>query len=122
MLGIQKQIADKGVEAGIITQAQADAMKSSIDLHQQYSEQAIANGQLFGPGMGGKRGGMMYNNHQRGQRRTTRVIDKLQLVSALIRKTVGPESFFQEHVTKLIFGGLSLFLSPCNTRHKHLGL
>ena len=64
MLGIQKQIADKGVEAGIITQAQADAMKSSIDLHQQYSEQAIANGQLFGSGMGGKRGGMMYTNGQ----------------------------------------------------------
>ncbi|KUO73745.1 MAG: hypothetical protein APF81_02160 [Desulfosporosinus sp. BRH_c37] len=64
IFGIQKQIADKEVEAGIITQAQADAMKSSIDLHQQYSEQAIANGQVFGPGMGGMRGGMMYNNGQ----------------------------------------------------------
>ena len=63
MLGIQKQIADKEVEAGLITQAQADAMKSSIDLHQQYSEQAIANGQVFGPGMG-RRGGATFNNGQ----------------------------------------------------------
>ncbi|WP_088187974.1 DUF2680 domain-containing protein [Desulfosporosinus sp. FKA] len=64
VFGIQKQIADKEVEAGIITQAQADAMKSSIDLRQQYSTQAIASGQVFGPGMGGMRGGMMYNNGQ----------------------------------------------------------
>ncbi|MHB8077191.1 DUF2680 domain-containing protein [Desulfosporosinus fructosivorans] len=63
MLGIQKQIADKEVEAGIITQVQADAMKSSIDLRQQYSEQAIANGQVFGPSMG-KRGGATFNNGQ----------------------------------------------------------
>jgi hypothetical protein len=64
MFGIQKQIADKEVAAGIITQAQADAMKSTVDLRQQYSAQAIASGQLFGPGMGGMRGGMMYNNGQ----------------------------------------------------------
>ncbi|WP_088225648.1 DUF2680 domain-containing protein [Desulfosporosinus sp. FKB] len=64
VFGIQKQIADKEVEAGIITQAQADAMKSSIDLRQQYSTQAIASGQVFGPGMGRMRGGMMYNNGQ----------------------------------------------------------
>jgi len=63
MLGIQKQIADKEVEAGLITQAQADVMKSSIDLRQQYSEQALANGQVFGPGMG-KRGGAMFSNGQ----------------------------------------------------------
>ncbi|WP_461392230.1 DUF2680 domain-containing protein [Desulfosporosinus fructosivorans] len=34
MLGINKQIVDKEVGAGLITQQQADAMKSSIDLRQ----------------------------------------------------------------------------------------
>jgi len=63
MFGIHKQILDKEVGAGLITQQQADAMKSSIDLRQQYREQALANGQVFGPGMG-KRGGAMVNNGQ----------------------------------------------------------
>ena len=62
MFSIHKQIVDKEVGAGFITQQQADTMKSSIDLRQQYSEQALANGQVFGPGMG-KRGGM-FNNGQ----------------------------------------------------------
>lgn len=63
MFSIHKQIVDKEVGAGLITQQQADAMKSSIDLRQQYSEQSIANGQVFGPGMT-KHGGAMLNNNQ----------------------------------------------------------
>lgn len=61
MFGIHKQIVEKEVVAGLITQQQADAIKSSIDLRQQYSEQAIASGQVFGPGMG-RRGGAIFNN------------------------------------------------------------
>ncbi|WP_083642317.1 DUF2680 domain-containing protein [Desulfosporosinus metallidurans] len=49
---VGNSIVDKEVGAGLITQQQADAMKSSIDLRQQYSEQALANGQVFDPGMG----------------------------------------------------------------------
>ena len=71
MFGIQKQIVDKEVEAGLVTQEQADAMKKSIDQRQQYSDQAIANGQVPGLGMGkgmgpgkGMRGGMNFNNGQ----------------------------------------------------------
>lgn len=62
VLSINKQIVDKEVAAGLITQPQADAMKSSLDLNQQNRDQALANGQVFGPGMGGRRGGAMYNN------------------------------------------------------------
>lgn len=51
MFGIQKQIVDKELDAGLITQQQADAMKQRIDQRQQAKDQAIANGQVFGPGM-----------------------------------------------------------------------
>jgi len=65
MFGIHKQIVNKEVEAGLITRQQADIMNSNIDQRQQYSEQALANGQVFGPGMGmGMRGGRMLNNGQ----------------------------------------------------------
>ena len=65
MFGIHKQIVNKEVEAGLITQQQADIMNSNIDQRQQYSNQALANGQVFGPGMGrGMRGGRMFNNGQ----------------------------------------------------------
>jgi len=63
MFSLHKQIVDKEVGAGLITQQQADAMKSSIDLRQQYSEQSLANGQVFGPGMG-MRGGAMVTGGQ----------------------------------------------------------
>lgn len=61
MFGIQKQIVDKEVEAGLRTAEQADAMKGFIDKRQQASEQALADGKLFGPGMGGKGMGMCDN-------------------------------------------------------------
>ncbi|MHB8126993.1 MAG: DUF2680 domain-containing protein [Desulfitobacteriaceae bacterium] len=50
MFGIHKQIVDKEVGAGLITQEQADKMKQLIDQRQQFSDQAIANGQVFGLG------------------------------------------------------------------------
>lgn len=61
MFGIQKQIIDKEVEAGYRTAEQADAMKGVIDKRQQASEQAIEDGKVFGPGMGGKGMGMRDN-------------------------------------------------------------
>lgn len=64
VLVLNKQIVDKEVEAKMITQPQADAMKSSMDLNHQYRDQALANGQVFGPGMGGRHGGAMVNNGQ----------------------------------------------------------
>jgi hypothetical protein len=66
LFGIQKQIADKEVEAGLITQQQADAIKSSIDLRQKSSDQAIVNGQVPGLGMRGnmKFGKGQFNNGQ----------------------------------------------------------
>ena len=63
MFGIHKQIVDKEVEAGLLTQQQADAMKKSIDQRQQKNEKALANGKAIGPGAG-KRGGMKFNNGQ----------------------------------------------------------
>jgi len=67
MFGIQKQIVDKEVEAGLRTAEQADSMKNFIDKRQEASEQALAEGKVFGPGMGGKGMGMrdnlkMFNN------------------------------------------------------------
>ncbi len=58
MFGIHKQIVDKEVEAGLLTQAQADTMKKSIDQRQQSSDQAIDNGHVFsmGKGMHGAKG------------------------------------------------------------------
>ena len=61
MFNIQKQIADKEVEAGMITSDQATSIKSSIDQRSQYHDQAIDNGQVLGPGAGmgmGMGGGM----------------------------------------------------------------
>ena len=57
MFTIQKQIVDKEVEAGALTQDQATAIKSNIDQRQQYHDQAIDNGQIVGPGMGMGPGG-----------------------------------------------------------------
>lgn len=63
IFGIQKQIVDKEVEAGLVTQVQADAIKKSIDQRQQHTDQELANGQVPGLGMG-KRGDMKFNNGQ----------------------------------------------------------
>lgn len=52
MFTIQKQIVDKEVEAGVITPDQATSMKNVIDQKAQLHEQAIDNGQVFGPGAG----------------------------------------------------------------------
>lgn len=57
MFSIQKQIIDKQVEAGAITQDQANAIKGAIDQRAKYNEQAIDNGQVLGPGFGGMGGG-----------------------------------------------------------------
>lgn len=69
MFSIQKQIVDKEVEAGLRTAEQADTMKKFIDQRQEVREQAITDGKVFGPGMGGKGMGMrgdafMLNNGQ----------------------------------------------------------
>lgn len=74
MFGIQKQIADKEVEAGLLTSQQADTMKKFIDQRQQSSDQALAEGKVFSPGMGkgmdkgkgnkGMREGKEFNNGQ----------------------------------------------------------
>jgi len=58
MFGIQKQIVDKEVEAGLRTTEQADTMKKFIDKRQEASDKAIAEGKVFGHGMGGKDIGM----------------------------------------------------------------
>lgn len=55
--GIQKQILQKEVEAGTVTQDQANTIQSMMDLRQKYQEQALDSGQIMGPGMGGM-GGM----------------------------------------------------------------
>jgi|GEM_PF-642951 len=54
MFGIQKQIVDKEVEAGLRTAEQAETMKKFIDERQEVHEQAISEGKVLGPGMGGK--------------------------------------------------------------------
>lgn len=74
MFGLQKQIVDKEVEAGLRTSEQADTMKKFIDQRQQFTDQALAEGKVFGPGMGkgmdrgkGNKGmleGMEFNNGQ----------------------------------------------------------
>src|SRR5665648_967960 len=70
MFGIQKQIVDKEVEAGLRTTEQADSMKKFIDKRQQSSDKALAEGKVFGPGMGNKGKGMhgdatqQFNNGQ----------------------------------------------------------
>ncbi|MDI6813143.1 MAG: DUF2680 domain-containing protein [Desulfitobacteriaceae bacterium] len=52
MFSIQKQIVDKEVESGAITSDQATSMKSAIDQRTTLHEQALDNGQVFGPGAG----------------------------------------------------------------------
>lgn len=52
MFSIQKQIADKEAENGLITAEQAKIMKDAIDQRAKLQEQAIDNGQAFGPGGG----------------------------------------------------------------------
>jgi len=54
MFGIQKQIVDKEVEAGLRTAEQAETMKKYLDERQDMHEQAISEGKVLGPGMGGK--------------------------------------------------------------------
>ncbi|KUO73761.1 MAG: hypothetical protein APF81_02250 [Desulfosporosinus sp. BRH_c37] len=51
--GIQKQILQKEVEAGAVTQDQANTIQGMMDLRQKYQEQALDSGQIMGPGMGG---------------------------------------------------------------------
>ncbi len=57
MFGIQQKIVDKKVEAGILSQEQADKAKESITQRQQHSDEAFANGKVPGMGMD-KRGDM----------------------------------------------------------------
>jgi len=72
MFGIQKQIVDKEVAAGLRTTEQGDTAKKSIDQRQQSSDKALAEGKVFGPGMGmdkgkgnkGLREGKAFNNGQ----------------------------------------------------------
>lgn len=52
MFSIQKQIVDKQVDAGTITQEQADTIKEAIDQREEYNNQAVDNGQVYGPGYG----------------------------------------------------------------------
>ncbi len=52
MFSIQKQIVDKEVESGAITSDQATSMKSALDQRATLHEQALDNGQVFGPGAG----------------------------------------------------------------------
>lgn len=54
MFGIQRQIVDKEVEAGLRTAEQADVMKKAIDKRQAASEQALTEGKVLGPGISGK--------------------------------------------------------------------
>lgn len=64
MFGIQQQIVDKKVEAGILTQEQAAKAKEAITQRQQHSDEAFANGKVPGMGMD-KRGDMKkFNNGQ----------------------------------------------------------
>ncbi|KGK89641.1 hypothetical protein DP73_09915 [Desulfosporosinus sp. HMP52] len=54
MFEIRKQIVDKELEAGLMTAEQAETMKEFIDKRQEASDNALAEGKVFGPGMGGK--------------------------------------------------------------------
>ena len=62
MFGIQQQIVDKEVEAGLLTQEQADKAKESINNRQKHSEDALTKGKV--PGMGMEKRGEMkeFNN------------------------------------------------------------
>lgn len=52
MFSLQKEIVDKEVAAGAITSDQATSMKNAIDQRATLHEQALDNGQVFGPGAG----------------------------------------------------------------------
>ncbi|HHY28705.1 MAG TPA: DUF2680 domain-containing protein [Desulfitobacterium dehalogenans] len=60
MYGIQKQIVDKEVEAGLLTQEQADHLKESISQKQQRSEETLDNGKVLGLGLEKHRGVGMF--------------------------------------------------------------
>ncbi len=60
MIGTQKQIIDKQVDSGALTQAQADLIKAQMDQREKYMEQSLENGQPIGPGAGFGRGGMRF--------------------------------------------------------------
>lgn len=60
MFGIQQQIIDKEVEAGLLTQEQAEELKESIVEKQQRSEEALDNGKVPGLGLEKHRGTMMF--------------------------------------------------------------
>lgn len=77
MFGIQKRIVEKEVEAGLRTAEQAEKMNRFIDERQQAKEQALANGQVFSPGMGGKGMGMRNNfrNFNNGEPMTEEQIE-----------------------------------------------
>ncbi len=54
IFSLQKQIIQKEVDAGVITQDQATYSQNLLDQRQKYQEQAIDNGTFSGPGiMGG---------------------------------------------------------------------
>lgn len=53
MFGIQKQIIDKEVEAGLRTADQADIIKKGIDKRQEASDKALAEGKVPGSGICG---------------------------------------------------------------------
>lgn len=58
IFGLQKQVIQKQVDAGIITQDQATYWQNLLDQKQKYQEQSIDNGTIPGPGgMGGFGGG-----------------------------------------------------------------
>lgn len=74
IFGLQTKIVDKQLEADLISPEKADAMKKFIEQRQQFSNQAIAEGKVFSPGMGkgmdkgklnkGMRAGKEFNNGQ----------------------------------------------------------
>jgi len=63
MFGIQKQILQKEVEAGALTQDQANAAQSLMEQRQTWQEQALDNGQVWGPGIGMGRWGYYGSNN-----------------------------------------------------------
>jgi hypothetical protein len=52
MFGLQQQIVDKEVEAGLLTQEQADKIKEGLTKKQERSDEALVNGKAPIPGMG----------------------------------------------------------------------
>lgn len=62
MFNTQKQILQKEVEAGALTQDQANQIQSNMEQGEKYREQAIDNGQIVGPGFGPGGCGMLGAN------------------------------------------------------------